>query len=36
MTWFLKAKHKQVGLHEAKDFCSAKEMINKMKSQPTE
>ena len=36
MTCFLKAKHKQVGLHETQNFGSAKEMINKMKSQPTE
>lgn len=29
-------KKKQVGLHPIKNFCTAKEMMNKMKGQPTE
>ena len=29
-------KNKQMGLHQTKKFCTAKEIINKIKRQPTE
>ena len=29
-------KNKQAGIHQTKNFCSAKETINKMKRQPME
>ena len=29
-------ENKQMGLHQTKKFCAAKETINKMKRQPTE
>ena len=31
-----KRKNKQMGLHQTKSFCRAKENINKIKRQPTE
>ena len=31
-----KSKNKQVGLYQLESFCTAKEIINKMKRQPTE
>ena len=31
-----KSKNKQMGLHQTKNFCTAKETIIKMKRQPTE
>ena len=32
----MKEKNKQMGLHQTKKFCTAKEAINKIKRQPTE
>ena len=31
-----KSKNKQVGLHQTKNFCTSKEIINKMKRRPVE
>ena len=31
-----KRKNKQMGLHQTKSFCTAKEIINRIKRQPTE
>ena len=31
-----KSKNKQVGLHQTKNFCTSKEIINKMKRWPVE
>ena len=31
-----KEKNKQMGLHQTKSFCTAKEIINRIKRQPTE
>ena len=30
-----KSKNRDVGIHQTKNFCKAKETINKMKRQPT-